>query len=204
MPTPSAEHEAASRAALTLAGRTGWRTMTLAQVADEAGVSLAALYPMASPDGLIALIDARFDQAMAHGRIEADAPVRERLFDVIMRRFEAMEAERAGVMSMLAHVNASPARQAAALIRRRESARWALACAGAERDGLAWLAPARLVGLALVMAQAEQAWLTEESADFSRTMQRLDKGLREGEARLASVLSAFSGRRTRQGSENPA
>jgi hypothetical protein len=192
MPTFPADHETAARAALTLAAGTRWRDLTLAQVCEAAGLTLTALYPMASPDCLIPLIDARFDRAMSGGRVEAEAVVRERLFDVIMRRFEAMETERSGVMSMLAHVAASPARQAAAFLRRQDSARWALACAGAEREGSVWLAPARRVGLALVMMQTEQAWLTEESADFSRTMQRLDKGLRDGEERLSTLRNPFS------------
>lgn len=188
----------AADAALELAANRRWRDLSLGEVAAAAGLTLTDLYPLAGVDDLVATIEHGFDHALSAGAPEADAPPRERLFDVLMLRFEAMEARRAGVMSLMAHVDASPLRRAQAMRRRAETARWALVSAGLDARTRPLMEPARILGLAWVIRQAERAWLGEESADFSRTMARLDAGLREWEERLdrmADPLRGFTGRR---------
>jgi hypothetical protein len=82
-------------AALRLAEDTSWGDITLSAIAEEAGLPLSEFYGV-TRDDLANAFDAYFDRAMsAEGPPGGESP-RERLFDVIMLRFEAMEDYRAG------------------------------------------------------------------------------------------------------------
>lgn len=199
--------EAAARAALDLAAGARWSDLRLSDIATAAKVSLTDLYPMTGADALVPEAERLFDRAMSAEAASKDDTPRERLFDVIMRRFEAMEDHRPGCESLLAHVLDSPVRRTAALIRRGETARWALVCAGLEGGEGPLSDRARQLGLALVIQQTESAWRKETSGDFALTMAKLDKGLRELDERMETLrnpLDAFrAGRKPPSGTGDP-
>jgi hypothetical protein len=187
--------EKAALAALELAADRRWSDITLSDVATASGLSLSDLYPMTGAETLIPEIERHFDRAMSAEGVEAGELDREKLFDVIMLRFEAMEARRAGTVAMLSHIEASPVRRASALYRRRDTARWALVSAGLEASDDPLLGPligqAAEVSLAWTIWQAEKAWMEDTDKDFARTMAKLDKGLREWESRLDRLKNPF-------------
>ena len=115
-----------------------------------------------------------------------DDPPRERLFDVIMLRFEKMEEHRAGLLSLQHWRERNPARLAALAKARVKTARWALASAGLDAQGDLPMG-LRAAGLAWILARTERAWRKEQSADFSRTMAELDKQLREADERAGWI-----------------
>ncbi|MBT3331630.1 MAG: TetR family transcriptional regulator, partial [Rhodospirillaceae bacterium] len=80
-------------AAMKLAGVQGWRDTTMADIAETAGLSLVELRNMyGSKTAILAgLIRQTDDIVLAgSGADMADEPVRDRLFDVIMRRLDAL------------------------------------------------------------------------------------------------------------------
>jgi hypothetical protein len=156
------------------------REAGLFDFAAAAHAPVSALYPLVPADCLDAL-DEHFDRAIA---AEATAPdpreaMRDRLFDVAMRRFEAMEPHRAVLLALEEAFGRDPVAQAARLARTVRSARWMLALAGASGEGLT--AAARVNGFALLLARVRDAWRHDSGGDFVKTMAALDKGLREGE-----------------------
>lgn len=180
------------KAALELAATRDWADIPLADIAAKAKLPLSDFHGVASREGLVEAIDAHFDKAMSAEGMPDDASPRERLFDVIMLRFEAMEPYRAALRSIqrfrlgsLYHIARLPKH-------RHASAAWALASAGLDHDTGA---PASLkrIAIAFVIAEAESAWRQETSGDFALTMATLDKGLRRAEARLGQ-LRRFTGR----------
>src|SRR5882757_1743441 len=87
-------------AAIRLAGDRGWRNLTLGDIAAEAGVTLSALARCYGSrqeilDGFERMIDRRMLAGAAAGDID-DKP-RDRLFDIIMERFDALLPYRDGV-----------------------------------------------------------------------------------------------------------
>lgn len=169
-----------ARAALALAGATPWREVTLARLADAAGRPVSDFYG-ASPAEAVDCVDEAFDRAMADNLDKPDAAqsVRDRLFDLIMRRFEAMEPHRKAVVAMEAGVDRDPILLAAAHQRHVRCARWVLALAGLEADGMT--GQARAQGLGVIIGQARAAWRGDDAGDFSKTMASLDKNLRRAE-----------------------
>ena len=195
--------EKAAMAALELAADRPWSDITLSDVATASGLSLSDLYPMTGSEALIPEIERHFDRAMSAEGVDAGDLDREKLFDVIMLRFEAMETHRAGTVAMLSHINANPVSRAAALYRRRDTARWALVSAGLEASENPLLGQAANVSLAWTIWQAEKAWMNDHDKDFARTMAKLDKGLRDWESRLDRLKNPF-GMGKRRRSADPA
>jgi hypothetical protein len=169
-----------ARAALSIAASGPWREATLSRLAQAAGRPLAELYG-ASLWEAVDCVEEAFDRAIADGvaSLDPSQSVRDRLFDLIMRRFEAMEPHRAAVIAMEQGVDRDPTLIASAHQRNVRCARWVLALAGLEADGMT--GQARAQGLGVIIGQARAAWRGDDAGDFSKTMASLDKNLRRAE-----------------------
>lgn len=176
------------QAALKLAETEKWSAITLAAIADEAGLSLQDFHAHADKDVLSASVERTFDAGMSEGSVEPDETARTRLFDVIMMRFETMEAARDGAMSFLRWRDRSIDGLGLRLKNRAATAKWALACAGL--DGAAKIPRGvQVAAVGWAIAQAERAWRQETSADLSRTMAALDAELIKLEERAEWLKS---------------
>ncbi|HVV32843.1 MAG TPA: hypothetical protein VHC73_06420 [Vitreimonas sp.] len=168
-----------ARAALDLAAKGAWREVTLTKLAEAAGRPAPELYG-ASPWEAIDCVEEAFDRAIADGpALDPAQSVRDRLFDLVMRRFEAMEPHRAAVTAMEAGVDRDPILLASVHQRHVRCARWVLALAGLEADGMS--GQARAQGLGVIIGQARAAWRGDEAGDYAKTMASLDKNLRRAE-----------------------
>jgi len=169
-----------ARAALSVATATPWREVTLLRLADAANRPVSDLYGASLGDALDCVEEA-FDRAIADNMDQLDPAqsVRDRLFELIMRRFEAMEPHRAAVMAMEQGGDRDPTLMAAAHQRHVRCARWVLALAGLEADGMT--GQARAQGLGVIIGQARAAWRGDDAGDFNKTMASLDKNLRRAE-----------------------
>jgi hypothetical protein len=108
--------------------------------------------------------------------VDEASSLRDRLFDLAMRRFEAMEPHRAILTAIEGKAGIA---QAAAFARAGRTARWLLTLGGVPTEGVD--GTARVQGLALVLTRAKAAWLRDQDKDFVRTMAALDQGLRQAE-----------------------
>ena len=105
-------YDTIAAAALRLAGQSGWRGLSLGDIAIEAGISLgevsrcfASRYDIL--DGFERMIDRRMLDGAASGDID-DKP-RDRLFDIIMERFDAMLPYRDGIRRVAKELPFDPA-----------------------------------------------------------------------------------------------
>ena len=187
----ASEADTIAAAAVLLAGERGWRNLTLGDIALEAGVTLSALARHFGSradilDGFERMIDRRMLAGAIAGDID-DKP-RDRLFDIIMERFDALLPYRDGVrritrelpfdlMSGLALATAAP-----------RSIGWMFTGARIAADGPAM--PFKLAVLGGVYLSAFRVWLNEESQDLSKTMATLDKQL----DRAMSLIGGSFGR----------
>jgi hypothetical protein len=176
---PSCRRDLA-RAALSLAVSTPWREATLTKLADAAGRPVSDYYG-ASLGEAVDCVEEAFDRAITDNldKLDPGQSVRDRLFELIMRRFEAMEPHRAAVLAMEQGLDRDPTLMAAAHQRNVRCARWVLALAGLEADGMT--GQARAQGLGVIIGQARAAWRGDDAGDFAKTMASLDKNLRRAE-----------------------
>ncbi len=126
-----------ARAALSLAASGAWREATLTKLADAANRPVSDYYG-ASIGEAVDCVEEAFDRAIGDNldKLDDSQSVRDRLFELIMRRFEAMEPHRAAVMAMEQGQDRDPTLMAAAHQRHVRCARWVLAIAGLEADGM--------------------------------------------------------------------
>lgn len=169
-----------ARAALSIAGARPWREVTLATLAHAASRPISDFYG-ASVGEAVDCVEEAFDRAIADSmdQLDPSQSVRDRLFELIMRRFEAMEPHRAAVLAMEHGVDRDPTLMASAHQRHVRCARWVLSLAGLEADGMT--GQARAQGLGVIIGQARAAWRGDDAGDFAKTMASLDKNLRRAE-----------------------
>jgi len=103
-------------------------------------------------------------------------------FEVLMRRFDALQPYRKALASILLAQTRDPAGALAGLAALQRSMTWMLEAAGLEAEGLRGLARAR--GLTLLYLATLRTWLRDESLDLAKTMAALDGYLRRLEALL--------------------
>lgn len=182
-------------AALRLAATRGWRELSLADIAKAAKVSLADLSTLFSSKTAIVVaygrrIDAKVLENASAEDMSGEAP-RDRLFDVLMMRFDAMAGEKEALKRIAADIRRDPIASAPLARPLLQSMGWMLEAAGIDSSGLA--GALRVRGLALVWGAAFRVWLAD-GEDQSKTMAELDRRLRDGAALLERV-SKFTSRR---------
>jgi AcrR family transcriptional regulator len=179
------------QAAFDLVAERGLRAFSLAAVATRAGVPLVEVYrELPSRHGMLWALTRRADEVMlAYDQAElAGLPPRDRVFELMMRRFDALAPFRAGLDRLARDAPREPAVVLLGSCRLERSMRWLQDAVGLRSFGVR----ARLRRAALVAAytQAFRVWLRDDSADLARTMAELDKGLRR--------IEAFAGLRERR------
>ena len=126
-------------AAMALASERGWRDLSLRDIAEASGLSLADAY-RACPSKL-AILEAfmrRIDaMVLAEEAIAVDDGVaRDRLFDVVMRRFDALQPYKQALGAILLDLAGDPLGALASLPSFKRSMTWMLEAAELETDGL--------------------------------------------------------------------
>ena len=176
-------------AALTLAGQLGWAEVRLDDIADSAGLSMADMYRvLPSKTAIVAAYMQRVDEAVGQGGLaERDEPVKDRLFEIIMRRFDALQADRDGVAGIVRATMTDPAALLCLFGLRNRSLKWMLELAALGSDGFKGRMRAR--GLELIMLSTTRVWLKDDSQDMSVTMAHLDRQLGRANQFVATVLN---------------
>lgn len=163
-------------AALELAGSQGWRRTTLSDIARAAGLSLADLHSqLRSRGAILAACVRHFDRVALAGPVpDKDDKTKDRLFDLLMRRFEGLKPHRKAVRSMAWDSLGDPA-ALVALKRLLASMGWMLEAAGVSTAGVAGLAKRRI--LLVAYASVLAVFLRDASQDLGKTMAALDRRL---------------------------
>src|SRR5947209_249257 len=108
------------------------------EIARRASVSLSVLRAeFSSPFAILAAHVKNIDRAVLESTVDdmADEPPRERLFDVLMRRIEALEPNKAAIRSLVRSVTRNPALAFALNGLAVRSQQWMLAAADISTSG---------------------------------------------------------------------
>ena len=191
----AAAPQAIVEAALALAASQGWARTGLGDIAEAAGLSLAELhahYP--SRTAIVAAHAAAIDREVLAARDPemAGRPATERLFDVLMKRFDLLNAHKEGVGAILRSCPADPEALLCGPLTLRRSMRWMLEAAGLSSAGLR--GRLRTKALAALYLSMLPVWLRDDSEDMARTMAVLDRRLKRLD-RLTRTLCRFAPQR---------
>lgn len=181
--------ERAVTAALDLATRMGWDMITLADIADKAHCTLAELSELFDDKAdILAAYERSVDKRVLESFPEPDlsTPERDRLFDILMERFDVLNENRDAMVSVLKSMMLDPKQLVIGLPHLGRSMAWMLEAAGIDSSGTK--GALKVAGLSAVYLLALRAWSKDESADLSKTMASLDRGLN----RIEQAANTFS------------
>jgi AcrR family transcriptional regulator len=176
------KREAIVEALMRLAADRPWSDIEIGDIAREAGVSLVEfrdLFPSkgAVLGGFSRMIDGRVLAGMTDEL--ADEPARERMFDMVMRRLDALTPYKRALRRITFALRQDPFSLAALNRVALNSQRFMLAAAGISTEG--HLGGLKLQGAVLVFGRTLETWLDDEDPGLARTMARLDREIRRGE-----------------------
>src|SRR5215210_3504560 len=179
---PPPARDATVQALMRLAATQPWNDIEVTDIAREAGVSLAEfrdLFP--SKGAVLGAFSRRIDRQVLEGTSDdlAEEPARERVFDVFMRRIDALTPYKRALRRIFAALRQEPLTMAALNGAALNSQRFMLAAAGISTEGpLGFL---KLQGSIVVLSNTLDTWFDDDDPALSRTMARLDRELRRGE-----------------------
>ncbi|HNB26363.1 MAG TPA: hypothetical protein PLR41_05345 [Alphaproteobacteria bacterium] len=163
---------------LRLVAAGGWRDLSYAEIAKDAGLSLAEAY-QAYPSKTAILtgigrdIDARILASLEEDPL--DGSPKDRLFDLLMRRFDALNENRAAFSALAWELPRTPGDGLALLCQLGCSLGHMLEAAGISTAGLR--GALRIKGLGAIYAAGLRVWFKDDSPDLAKTMAELDKRL---------------------------
>jgi len=166
------------KAALEEVAAMGWRETTIAAIAERAGVSeqQATIWAPTKLHLAGRIMQGIDQQTFARvGAVDESMSVRDRLFDVLMKRFDALQANRDAIKAVIDGALRNPSLGLALATKLSCSMAASLAAAGISARGP--LGCARTVGLKAVYLNALRQWVRDDNADMSKTMAALDKAL---------------------------
>ena len=186
-------------AALALAAEQGWQDVSFGEIIAKAKVDMAEAHEY---------FDDKTDILIAYGRridrqvldniskSNDELSMREKLFDLLMERFDVLNENRKAVLSILNSFKDDPKQAVLSFPHLGKSMSRFLEAAAIETDGL--LGAAKVTGLIGVYLYTVRTWKEDESPDMAKTMAALDKALDYAESAANScqdggVFSGLSG-----------
>jgi AcrR family transcriptional regulator len=185
---PTSARERIVEAFMALLDAQPFETIELGEIAAGARTSLAEL--RSAFGGKLAILAAYLKEIDRRVLAGIDAELaeeepRERLFDVLMRRIEALTPHKAAVRSLVRSASRNPPLALALNGFAVRSQQWMLTAADVPAAGP--LGQLRAQGLALLFASVLRTWLADDDPGLARTMSALDRALARGH-RAAGLL----------------
>jgi AcrR family transcriptional regulator len=173
------DRERIINAMLACIERQGWRRLSLADIAGGAGVPILQVYRVyRSKPAILCGFFRRIDEAVLAMPLDTapDERPRDRVFDLLMRRFDALAPYRAALERLSRDLPMDPVAALAAAAGLLRSMRWMLEAAGISGEGLAGAVAVKLTAAAYLATM--RTWLRDDSPDLAPTMAALDRRLR--------------------------
>ena len=181
-PRGTSDRDKAIDALMALLAEHSFEQIGLAEVAGRAGLKLSQL--RAEFGSTLAILAAHvkdIDRAVLNGGSGdmVEEPARERLFDVLMRRLEALAPYKQAVRSLMCSARRNPGLALALNAMAVRSQRWMLEAAGIGASGPR--GALRAQGAALTFARVLAVWFDDDEPGLDRTMAALGRGLASAE-----------------------
>lgn len=166
-------------AALRLIPQRGWRSLSMPAVATEAGLPILTLYRIfPSRQAILCAFSRRIDETVLAAPLDADPDERprDRVFDLLMRRFDALRPHRDALEVLGRELPGDPVTALALGAGLLRSTAWTLEAAGIVTGGLCGAVAVKLTAGAY--AATLRVWLRDDTPDLAPTMAALDRRLR--------------------------
>lgn len=169
-------------AALALISTEGWRGLSLRAIADRADLPILQVYrSFQSKQAVLRGFFRRLDEIVLAEppAAEADERPRDRLFELMMRRFDALQPYKPALDVLGRELLGDPVTALCAGGSLLRSMRWMLEASEIPIAGVRGAIAVRLAAAAYLSAM--RVWLRDDAPDLARTMSALDARLRRVE-----------------------
>lgn len=174
--TQSPAEQQLCQTALDLLGKQGWETTTLAQITEACGKNPPSVQ-LRSKSDLIPLIVGWMDQqATPRDSFDTAIPIEDRLFDLLMLRFEAMLPYKKGICAIAEACRRTPDLAGPMYTAQKRAMTNALLHAGSEKSHTAVFALQTHLLLG-IYNYVFLVWERESSPQMDQTMARLNNTL---------------------------
>jgi AcrR family transcriptional regulator len=185
---PKDKRAAIVDALMTLAAERRWEEISISDVAAEAGVTLSDFrdaFP--SKGAVLGAYSRMIDKQVLDGATNdlMAEPAKERLFDVLMRRLDAMAPRREALRAIVEWAKRDPVSAAALNQVALNSMRFMLEAADISSEGA--VGAVKLQGLVIAWMRVLDVWFDDDDPAYARTMAALDRELTRGETLVARV-----------------
>ncbi|MDD5585717.1 MAG: hypothetical protein PHY92_02020 [Alphaproteobacteria bacterium] len=169
-------------AALKLAAKKPWAEITPEQIAKAAKAPVPILkkrFPETASvlPVIVSLIDAETKKNT--GAVDRKATAHDRLFEVMMARFDALQTHRSGITSIAGACRQKPDLALKLLQAQSSSVQSMISLAHLKKDGAIGLIQS--AGVMAIYHLALRRWMSDDTHDLAKTMSFLDRMLRNGE-----------------------
>lgn len=178
---PASPRDRIVDALMALAEEQAWDEIDLPAIAARAGVSLAEFRDQFPSKGaILAAFSKRIDRIVLEEPADEmmDEPADQRVFDVMMRRLDALAPYRTAMRRIARGLMGDPLALAAMNGVMLNSMRFMLASAGIDTEDR--LGPMRVQGAVLIYARVQRVWFEDDDPGLARTMAKLDRELQSG------------------------
>ncbi len=175
-------------ATLALIPTDGWRRLSLSAIAAAAELPILQVYRgFHSKQAILCGFYNRVDQVVLADppAAESDERPRDRLFDLMMRRFDALQPYKPALDVLRRELPGDPVTALCAGASLLRSMRWMLEAAEIPTSGVRGAIAVKLAAAAYLSAM--RVWQRDDSQDLARTMATLDARLRRIEGWLGST-----------------
>lgn len=165
-------------AALSLAAERCWNDVSLEQIIEAAEVDfLEAFEYFDEKTDVMAAYERRVDAQIIADMSDGDESLseREKLFDLLMERFDVLNEDREALLSILNSFKGEPKQAVVGLPHLAQSMSRMLDAVGIEAQGIC--GASKVTGLVGVYLYALRVWKNDDSPDMAKTMAALDKAL---------------------------
>ena len=170
--------------ALHLAVEQGWQYVTLRDIAEHSGVTLIDMYSCVEhKDDVLVLLGRLIDRRVlenVHFAEDDSTSSRDKLFDILMDRFDVLNDYRDGIVAILDSFICDPKQMVISMPHLCRSMSWMLESAGIETSGIK--GAIKVTGLTGIYLKVLRVWKEDDSKDLSKVMAALDKALERAES----------------------
>src|SRR5271155_5989213 len=167
-------------APLALISTEGWRRLSLSSIAAAADLPILQVYRVfRSKQAILCGLYSRIDQIVLADppTAEPDERARDRLVDLLMRRFDALQPYKPALDVLRRELLGDPVTALCAGAALLRSMRWMLEAAEIPTVGVRGAIAVKLAAAAYLSAM--RVWQRDDSQDLARTMAALDARLRK-------------------------
>ncbi|MAQ71203.1 MAG: TetR family transcriptional regulator [Alphaproteobacteria bacterium] len=165
------------KAAFLLARQIGWEHVTLKDISEEAGISLSEMREhFEDKIDILVQYNKQLDKKVL-GNIGGEGePVKDRLFEILMDRFDLLNEDREALKVILKSFKYDPKQVLFSWPHLCRSMSWIMEAVGEDTRGIK--GAIKVAGLSGVYLKTLKTWVEDDSADMAATMATLDKTLK--------------------------